>query len=170
MKWFEREFEVGLEPHLLGGIVERLRGTPMRLAERMAWIGVHATTRVDGSWSAQENAGHLLDLEELWLGRVDDLVAGRDALRPADLKNTRTHEADWNQRDPDALLSAFEAARAELVDAVEALTPQQRIRTAPHPRLRQPMSIVDLCFFVAEHDDHHLARITQLGRALGAGG
>jgi hypothetical protein len=40
--------------------------------------------------------------------------------------------------------------------------------TAHHPRLEQPMTVVDLCFFVAEHDDHHLAAITSLrgGSAL----
>ena len=35
-------------------------------------------------------------------------------------------------------------------------------RTALHPRLRQPMSVTDLCFFVAEHDDHHLQTIEEL--------
>jgi hypothetical protein len=27
------------------------------------------------------------------------------------------------------------------------------------------MNVTDLCFFVAEHDDHHLARITEALRA-----
>jgi hypothetical protein len=30
------------------------------------------------------------------------------------------------------------------------------------------MRVIDLAFFVAEHDDHHLARITQLKRFGGA--
>jgi hypothetical protein len=36
-----------------------------------------------------------------------------------------------------------------------------------HPRLQQPMRVVDMAFFVAEHDDHHLARMTQLARMFG---
>jgi len=28
------------------------------------------------------------------------------------------------------------------------------------------MTVVDLCFFVAEHDDHHLAAITELREAV----
>ncbi len=32
---------------------------------------------------------------------------------------------------------------------------------ARHPRLDRPMRIVDLMLFIAEHDDHHLATITQ---------
>jgi hypothetical protein len=31
-----------------------------------------------------------------------------------------------------------------------------------HPRLQQPMRLIDHALFVAEHDDHHLARITEL--------
>jgi hypothetical protein len=34
-----------------------------------------------------------------------------------------------------------------------------------HPRLGTPMRLVDMMFFVAEHDDHHLATITELARA-----
>ena len=46
----------------------------------------------------QENVGHLLDPEVLWSGRLDDLEAGRDELRPADLENRLAHEAEHNQR------------------------------------------------------------------------
>jgi hypothetical protein len=31
-----------------------------------------------------------------------------------------------------------------------------------HPRLKEPMRLVDHLFFVAEHDDHHLAWIWKL--------
>ena len=39
-------------------------------------------------------------------------------------------------------------------------------RTALHPRLETPMRMMDLFYFVAEHDDHHLARITAIGNQL----
>ena len=35
-------------------------------------------------------------------------------------------------------------------------------RAARHPRLGTPMRVVDLAYFVAEHDDHHLARLREL--------
>ena len=37
-------------------------------------------------------------------------------------------------------------------------------RTALHPRLQQKVRVIDLVFFIAEHDDHHLARISELKR------
>jgi hypothetical protein len=33
-----------------------------------------------------------------------------------------------------------------------------------HPRLQQPMRLIDALYFVAEHDDHHIARISGLLR------
>jgi hypothetical protein len=35
---------------------------------------------------------------------------------------------------------------------------------AHHPRLNVPMRLVDMIFFQAEHDDFHLARISELIR------
>jgi hypothetical protein len=33
-----------------------------------------------------------------------------------------------------------------------------------HPRLKVRIRVLDLVFFIAEHDDHHLARISELKR------
>jgi len=38
-------------------------------------------------------------------------------------------------------------------------------RSTLHPRLRQPMRMVDLAYFLSDHDDYHLARTGQLMRA-----
>jgi hypothetical protein len=35
-----------------------------------------------------------------------------------------------------------------------------------HPRLKTPMRISDIFLFVAEHDDHHLARMSAIARHL----
>jgi hypothetical protein len=40
------------------------------------------------------------------------------------------------------------------------------LKSSFHPRLKKPMRIVDLFLFVAEHDDHHLARIAELVKIL----
>jgi hypothetical protein len=104
----------------------------------------------------------LLDLEPLWAGRLKDLTEGRPELRPADLTNEATWEADHNERDIGQILSRFRAARSRTVERLESLQPDVVQRKALHPRLEKPMSVTDLFFFVAEHDDHHLARITEI--------
>lgn len=161
--WFERRFDLGLPPQALPDILERLRGTPARLEERLGGVDApRLTRRIGDRWSIKENVGHLLELEPLWAGRVEDLVGGADELRPADLTNRGTHEAGFNGYPLAGILEGFREARAALVGRIASLDETERKRAAPHPRLRQPMTVTDLAFFVAEHDDHHLAAITEL--------
>jgi uncharacterized damage-inducible protein DinB len=161
--WFERDFPTGLSAHLLPVIVERLRGTPARLADRLTDLPHDVLTRRGGdSWSIQENAGHLLDLEPLWQQRVDDLAAERAELTVADLNNRRTNEANHNDRQLEKLLGEFRLARVATVGQLESFSDSATGFAAVHPRLRIRMNVVDVAFFVAEHDDYHLARMTEL--------
>ena len=161
--WFERTFVLGTPIESFPEILERLRGTPARLEERLHHIPAHILTRRHGDrWSIQEHAGHLADLEPLWFGRVEDLAAGQETLRPADLENTATWQADHNEGTAAAVLAAFRSRRARLVERLESLDDADLRATALHPRLGQEMTVVDLCFFVAEHDDHHLATVSKL--------
>ena len=170
MRWFDRPFTLGMPTHLFPNVVERVRGTPARLEERIETIDPGSWSRAaDGRWSIQENVGHLLDLEPLWLGRLQDLEEGHDVLREADLENRKTHEAAHDHTEMTDLLARFRAARAEIVEHLDALGSGDLERTALHPRLKQPMTVTDLFFFVAEHDDHHLARITAIAREAADG-
>ncbi len=85
-------------------------------------------------------------------------------MTPADLQNRKTHEAHHNAASLDALLEEFRRARGALLDRLDEAEESVLVHTAPHPRLRTPMNLVDHAFFVAEHDDYHLARITELLR------
>ncbi len=161
--WFERQFPTGLPVEVFPLVVERLRGGPARLEDRVASLPATVLTRRSGdTWSIQENAGHLLDMEPLWLGRVKDFLAGRNELTVADLTNRKTHEANHNAAQLNVLLTRFRQARKVLVSRLETVDTAALTRTALHPRLRVPMNLVDHAFFVAEHDDYHLARITEL--------
>jgi uncharacterized damage-inducible protein DinB len=162
-KWFERQFALGQHVSAFPEILERLRGTPARLEERVRGMSRDLlTAKRDDRWSIQENVGHLADLEPLWLGRLEDFAAGAPELRVADLQNRKTYEADHNRASLADLLTAFRAARLKFVTRVEELDDDRLARSALHPRLRLPMTVVDHCFFVAEHDDFHLATITEL--------
>src|ERR1700721_881013 len=166
--WFERRFEFSMPVELRPNLCARLRGTPARLEETLgAYSDKILIRKLQGKWSAQENAGHLLDLEPLWLARVGDYVAARDQLTIADLKNRKTDEANHNARPLEQILSEFRAARERLLKHVDELDASLFSRTIPHPRLKTPMRLVDHLYFVAEHDDHHLPRIWGLVRARG---
>ena len=161
--WFERTFEFTFPAGQYPSLCVRLRGTPVRLEEMLRDVPRNVLVRKSGEkWSAQEHAGHLLDLESLWMARVDDFLAGGDRLTAADLSNRKTHEANHNARLLSDMLKEFRTARFRLVERLEILQPADFARSAVHPRLEQPMRLVDHLYFAAEHDDHHLATIRSL--------
>lgn len=163
LAWFERRFAFDLPVWMYPNVVERLRGTPARLEDRLLELPRELLVRRDGDkWSMQEHAGHLLDLEALEATRLEDYAAGLETLTPADLQNRKTYEAEHNSREIREILSAFRTERAEFVQRLEALDAEFIERSAIHPRLQIPMRVIDLAFFKAEHDDHHLARISEL--------
>jgi len=164
--WFERKFEFSFPVALHPNLQARLRGTPARLEELLHGRSHKVlTAKLEGKWSAQEHAGHLLDLEPLWLARVEDYAAGSAQLTVADLKNRKTDEANHNARPLEQILAEFRAARVRLLKRVDELDAALLARAIPHPRLKTPMRLVDHLYFVAEHDDHHLARIWELVNA-----
>jgi len=161
--WFDRKFEFTFPVEQYPNLSIRLRGTPARLEEMLRGCASEQMIRKpNNKWSAQEHAGHLLDLESLWLARVDDFLAGGDTLTAADLSNRKTDEANHNARPLDRILTDFRSARLRLVSRVADFQPELFSRSMLHPRLKQPMRLVDHLYFVAEHDDHHLARIWEL--------
>ncbi|SEF71202.1 Uncharacterized damage-inducible protein DinB (forms a four-helix bundle) [Bryocella elongata] len=161
--WFERRFEFNFPLELMPNLLARLRGTPARLEEAVRGTSAESLTqRPSGKWSVQEQAGHLLVMEPLWLARVEDYVRGSEGLTVADLQNRATDEADFNAQTLDGILSGFRMARGQLVARVESLEPALYGRAIPHPRLKTPMRLVDHLYFVAEHDDHHLAEMHRL--------
>ncbi len=141
----------------------RLQGAPPRLEEILRNVTTDMlVSKPQEKWSAQEHAGHLLDLEPLWMARVDDFLTGRGALTAADLSNRKTHEGNHNAQELAAILVGFRTARFRLVERLKTFEPDVFARTSLHPRLKQPMRLVDHLYFVAEHDDHHLAKISEL--------
>ena len=168
-RWFDRTFELGLGGDSAPELLNRLGSTPQRLADAVRGLSSEILTRQpEGKWSIQENAGHLFDLESLWDQRLDNYDQGAAELHPADLENRKTHAAAHNDRRIADILADFGAARSRIMERLGRMTPAELARTALHPRLQQPMSVVDLCFFVAEHDDHHLRTIEELRAAFGS--
>jgi uncharacterized damage-inducible protein DinB len=161
--WFERKFDFNFPVGLFPVIVERLRGTAPHI-EHIA----NSTTQgqlnrnINGAWSIKEQVGHLYDLEGLWYGRIEDFLAGEKTLRAADLSNTKTHQANHNQKTLQQLLFMFSQARNTLIQKVEDFDEAAASLTALHPRLQTTMRLIDSLFFVAEHDDHHVTKIRTL--------
>jgi uncharacterized damage-inducible protein DinB len=161
--WFERKFDFSLPMEALPEVLARLRAAPDKLEGSLrGFSGDMLIAKPRGKWSAQEHAGHLVDLEPLWLARVADYLAAAGELTAADLTNRKTDEANHNARQLQEILRAFRAEREMLLQTVDKIDIPLFARSIPHPRLRTPMRLLDHLYFVAEHDDHHLARIGEL--------
>ncbi|MGO9404930.1 MAG: DinB family protein [Terriglobales bacterium] len=163
--WFERKFDFTFPVEQHPNLCVRLRGTPARLEEIVRGVDrdlMVKNPRESNKWSAQEQAGHLADLEPLWMARVDDYITGASQLTVADLTNRKTSEAQHNLRPIEEILAEFRSARSRLLSRVENIDPAIFARASLHPRLKTPMRLVDHLYFVAEHDDHHLAHIWEL--------
>ena len=165
LKWTDRKFDFNFPVEIYPEVIERFRGTPARLEDRVKSLAPEfLTRREEERWSIQENAGHLLDLEPLVAGRLDEYLAGAKMLHAADMTNRKTHDANHNQASIESILSAFREHRLATITRLESLPGEVFDRVAQHPRLNQPMRLVDMIYFQAEHDDYHLARIGELVR------
>jgi len=163
LAWLEYRWSFDFPVGMYRPMCERLRGTPARLEELLRDAPASITVRpATGGWSAQENAGHLIQVERLWDVRIAEFLAGASALTAADMGHRATESVELNERPLAELLTAFRTARTNTMRRLDALTLDHAARVAHHPRLDRPMRLVDLCFFAAEHDDHHLAVIRAL--------
>ncbi len=156
--WVERTWTFHLPAGAFPCVVERVRGTPARARALVAgWPEKALTARRAGRWSAKEHIGHLEDLALLDARRLDEFRAGVPVLTAADIRNRKTEEADHRHRPMAEILAGLTRTRDELVRELEAMTERETLASAIHPRLGQPMRVIDWVEFVADHDDHHLA-------------
>jgi len=165
-KWFDRKFDFSYKQNIFPSIIERLKGTPARLEEKIQTISDNvAIAKTNGGWSVKENIGHLIDLEPPWMGRLEDILNKEEHLRATDLTNRKTDEANHDARNLEDLLKEFRSIRKHSISRLEKLTEEQIYLTALHPRLKTPMRMMDHFLFVAEHDDHHLVKINDIIQA-----
>ncbi len=166
--WMQRKFTFDFPVELYPNLRIRLRGAPARVEEIVRDLKTEQLRRKpDGKWSIQENAGHMWDLELLWATRLVEFLAGLESLTMADIRNVATHTAQHNERPVTDILSGFRSRREGLVNSLERLSVADFRRTALHPRLQMPIRLVDHLAFIAEHDDHHLARMWELRAVSG---
>lgn len=164
-RWTARTFDHELPLGLYPAILERLRGTPARAAALLHAVPDPLRRRRSGTgWSAQQHVGHLDDLHDLDMRRLEDFASGAAVLSAADPTNRKTEEADHNAAATDALLERLRVHREALAARLDRLDETAASRSARHPRLQRPMRVIDWMYFVAEHDDHHLARAREVLR------
>jgi hypothetical protein len=144
-------------------ILERLRGTSVRMNKIAASLtDEQLRHHIGNKWSIQEHMGHLADLEDLHTGRVADFLAKRETLRPADMTNAKTNESSHNERKIEDILRDFRDKRENLISCLMKLDDEVQLFQSMHPRLQVKMRPIDMAYFTAEHDDHHLTTVREI--------
>jgi uncharacterized damage-inducible protein DinB len=164
--WFERKFEFSAQQNIMPSIIERLEGTNLRISDKLSRIPPEKhKIKPNNKWSILEQVGHLADLEPLWFGRLEDILNGLEEMRPVDLTNRKTNEGNHNEKSVSQLIDEFQSQRNVTINRLKKLTDKEVFKSALHPRLKTPMRTIDLFTFVADHDDHHLVKITEIAEA-----
>jgi uncharacterized damage-inducible protein DinB len=163
--WFDRNFNFSFGTEKYAGIRQRLKQAPDILNDLLRNIPEQILVQKPaGKWSVKEHTGHLSVLEPLWRIRWQDILDKKPVLTTADLNNTATSRAGFNDNDILSLLERFAQERNTTLSFLDSIDPQNESQTSLHPRLQQPMRIIDLALFVAEHDDHHISVIRAMIR------
>jgi uncharacterized damage-inducible protein DinB len=155
--WTERMFEFNFPVGMFPVIIERLRGAPIRLTAMLRNVSAETLNQKSGDkWSIIDQVNHLCNCEEIWLGRVEDILTRKEIF------DRRTLKTDLQSEDIEALLTNFSEARNKLINLVKNMDEQTVSLSINHPRLQKPIRLLDSLFSTAEHDDHHLAKIREL--------
>lgn len=159
IQWFEREFKFGLPPGMLPFFLERLSYTSIRMEHKVEGISdKRLSEKLDGKWSVKQNIGHLAEVDEIAMKRIDEMLSGKPMMSPAVFEPKK----DYNSMSIADVIELFKESRAANLEVYHRLAEADLAKTSLHPRLKVMMNPVDLAMFDAEHDDHHLVKINEI--------
>ncbi|MFL5739823.1 MAG: DinB family protein [Flavisolibacter sp.] len=162
--WIQRQFNFNFPVGLFPVIFSRLEGSIFRIHTILLNADEEKSSHNSAGWSVKQHVGHLYDLEELWWKRLADFEANKAMLTVADMSNAKTNEAGHNEKTLEQLLHLFTVERQKMLETIYSIDEEMLQRTSVHPRLNQPMRLIDALYFIAEHDDHHIAVVSNLLR------
>lgn len=161
-EWFERQFTFGLPKEMLPFYIERLEGTITRIESKVKGVNEKTLSeKINGKWSIKQNIGHLAEVDEVSYKRIDEMASGVAVLSPAVFE-----PQDYNPWPIEKVMELFKKIRTANIAKYKNLQDEQLSKGSLHPRLKVNMTAVDLAWFDAEHDDHHLVKIKNILEAL----
>ncbi|MCY7410916.1 MAG: DinB family protein [Chitinophagales bacterium] len=165
--WIERKFNFDFPDGMFPVILERLCGAVPRIKELISGLNdEQLSAKKNDKWSIKEVIGHLYDLENLHDGRIDDFTEGKEILRAADMKNVKTTEANYNSEPVEEIIILFNESRNKFIERLENASAELLIKSALHPRLQKQMRLIDMAFFVCEHDDYEITKMRAIKKSL----
>jgi hypothetical protein len=159
LPWFERHLDFGKPKEMLPYYLERLEGTIARLEKKVDGLPEELLSeKYNGKWSVKQNIGHLAEVDEIANKRLDEMTSRVETMSAAVFEPTR----DYNAMLVNDVLKFFRLRRTENLEKYKTLSENELLLSSLHPRLHVKMTPVDLAWFDAEHDDHHLVKINEI--------
>ena len=158
LPWFERNLKFGYPAEMLPYFLERLEGSIIRIQAKVKGIDDKIlSTRFNDKWSVKQNIGHLAEVDEIANKRLDEMVQGVSPMSPAVFE-----PQDYNPWTIEKVVDLFKNNRLKNLKKYQSLAESDLLKASLHPRLKIMMTPVDLAWFDAEHDDHHLVTIDRI--------
>jgi hypothetical protein len=162
MPWFERNLKFGYPIEILPFYIERLSGTMVRLESKVKGVSDEVLSkRINDKWSIKQNIGHLAEVDSIANKRIDEMTTDIEVMSPAVFE-----PMDYNPWPIEKVLDLFRSNRNLNLRKYQSLTESNLRKSSLHPRLKLQMTPVDLAWFDAEHDDHHLVKINEILKSL----
>ncbi|HET9839900.1 MAG TPA: DinB family protein [Candidatus Angelobacter sp.] len=142
------------ETQLQDFLDEALRGVPPESLSR----------RVNpDKWSARENLAHLARYHQVFLERIDRILA-----EPKPVFGRYRAEDDpewqkWQEMPAPQVLANLSSLRTRLVTRLRSLSEEEFARAGTHPKFGEMSLALWLEFFLV-HEGHHLLTVLQLAR------
>jgi hypothetical protein len=163
LAWFQRQFTFGLPAAMLPFYLERLDGTLARIEKKTLGLTDKLLShKLDGKWSVKENIAHLAEVDKIALRRINEMISGVSPMSPAVLQPER----NYNILSIHEIIKFLRLNREKNIRQYNSLSVDTLLKSSLHPRLKVQMTPVDLAWFDAEHDDHHLVRINEIITSL----
>jgi hypothetical protein len=112
--------------------------------------------RPQQKWSIQTHVGHLLTMESLWIGRLDDFFLQRSTLRAWNGTNADTESAGFDDQNLQQILEDFQSIRNAHVNMVSKNLEVLMTRECYHERSSKTISFLDHLHWITQHDHEHL--------------
>jgi uncharacterized damage-inducible protein DinB len=147
----------------IAALVDRFAAAPKRIERAVARVDAARLTTLPaaGEWSARDVLAHLRASDDILAPRlVAILVRDRPPL-PAYDERRWAEVLDYAGRDFHDLLRVYAGRRAELVDTLRRLAPEDWQREGTHEE-RGPRAILQLLRILVEHEQEHCAQIEVL--------
>lgn len=119
---------------------------------------------IPGKWSAHEQLAHLARYHQIFLHRIDRILAEPAPEFPRYRAEDDPEWPAWTSLPTSQLLVRISSLRAKLMGRLRSLTEEDFERTGVHPKFRAMSLSLWLEFFLV-HEAHHLYVVLQLVRS-----